>query len=121
MHTKDSPDQKPSNFEKWNIHDKITSSELQEFVKVNIENNRYDYSIIQTDFCYKIKSSIRKALSNEDRFKSHASEYVIYIDYLFLNAKTVDVESIWTLTTADYHNNNTDNFFYDKFEMFLHN
>jgi hypothetical protein len=74
----------------------------------------------ETNFSSKLKDRIRINLSKESRFHTNADKYIIYVNYFFVDNKKVNIETIWTLTDKDYHNNVKDQFFYDLFSIFLH-
>jgi hypothetical protein len=117
----DDDDDKSTNFEKWNIHSKISQQSLQKFINFKIINNQYIYFINNDNFGLKMKNVIRECLLQETRFHSNAENYIIYVNYYFIDTKKVDIEIIWSLSDNEYQNNKKDFFFYDKFELFLHN
>jgi hypothetical protein len=85
---------KPGNFEKWNIHSKISQQNLQKFINLKVVNNHYIYSINNENFGLKMKNVIRECLTQETRFKSNAENYIIHVNYCFIDTKKVDIEII---------------------------
>ncbi|MDR2636699.1 MAG: hypothetical protein LBB95_02515 [Mycoplasmataceae bacterium] len=116
----DNDEEYTKNFIRWDLHSQFSVSSLETFRKCTIINNHYTYILNETNFSSKLKDRIRINLSKESRFHTNADKYIIYVNYFFVDNKKVNIETIWTLTDKDYHNNVKDQFFYDLFSIFLH-
>jgi hypothetical protein len=63
-------------------------------VSFKVINNHYIYSINSDNFGLKMKNLVREYLIQESRFHANAENYIIHVNYKFLNTKKVEVEII---------------------------